>query len=105
MSDRIERIEARLAGMTEHNHAEFFMGCYRCELGKDELTPLEAGAEALFDWLPVPEHRDDATRAVLTNALDSAEPDIVNTLSKAWAGATVGDMVNEIRKIMLGEEG
>lgn len=91
--------------MIEHNHAEYRMGCYRCELGKDELTPLEAGAEALFDWLPVPEHRDDATRAVLTNALDAAEEEMTNTLSKAWAGSTVGDMVKEIRKIVLGGDG
>ena len=89
--------------MSEHNHAEYRMGCYRCELGKDELTPMEAGEEALFDWLPVPEHRTDATRAVLTNALDAAESEMTNTLSKAWAGATVGDMVAEVRKIMLKE--
>lgn len=37
--------------MTAHLHAEYVDGCYRCELSRDEIDPLDAAIEAICDEL------------------------------------------------------
>lgn len=71
-----------------------------------ELTPVEAAAKAAYEaqpWRFSPPHPDtcDGMRVAITAALDNAQDEMTNVLSKAWSGATVGDMVQEIRAVLL----